>query len=67
MGSWKTEPDSFPSTKEMETWARVAWRLKGDLLVTFLNFDLRFMEFSDTEDAKWVLEARRRWFNGGSL
>ena len=67
MGSWKAKPNSFPSTKEIETWARVAWRLKGDLMVTFLNSDLMFLEFSYTEDAKWVLEAGRRWFNGGSL
>ena len=40
VGSWKTEPDSFPSTKEMKAWARVAWRLKGDLMVTFLNLDI---------------------------
>ena len=36
-------------------------------MVTFLNTDLMFLEFSDTEDAKWVLKAGRRWFNGGSL
>ena len=36
-------------------------------MVSLLNNDLLFMEFSNPEEAKWVLEAGRRWFKGGSL
>ena len=35
--------------------------------MAFLNQDLLFMEFEIPEEAKWVLEAGRRWFRGGSL
>ena len=33
VGSWKTSPNSFPIVKEVEAWARGAWRLKGKVLV----------------------------------
>ena len=36
-------------------------------MVSLLNNDLLFMEIFDPEEAKWVLEAGRRWFRGGSL
>ena len=29
VGSWKELPDSLPSAKEVESWAKVVWRLKG--------------------------------------
>ena len=53
------------SMREVEEWLKVAWRLRGDLMVNFLNNNLMFLEFSDP--AKWVLKAGRRWFRGGSL
>ena len=34
-------------------------------MVAFLNQDLCFLEFGIL--ARWVLEAGRRWFKGGSL
>ena len=37
VGSWKSQPDPFPSAKELEAWARVAWRLKGNVMVAFLK------------------------------
>ena len=67
IGSWENPPDSHRTALELEGWAKTAWRLKGSLMVAFLNQDLLFMEFEILEEAKRVLEARRRWFRGGSL
>ena len=36
-------------------------------MVAFMNQDLLVMEFADSKEAKWVIEARRRWYRGGSL
>ena len=36
-------------------------------MVAFLNQDLLFMEFEIPEEAKWVLEAERRWFRASLL
>ena len=33
-------------------------------MVSFLNKDVLFLKFVDSEDAKWVLEGGRRSFNG---
>ena len=60
-------PESYPMALELEARAKTGWRLKGSLMVTFLNQDLLFMEFEILEEAKWVLKSRRRWSRGGSL
>ena len=65
--SWENVPDSFLSAMELEAWARTTWRLKGSLMVAYMNQDLFFMEFTTLEEAKWVMELGRRWFRGGSL
>ena len=67
VGSWKTSSNSFPTVKEVEAWARGAWRLKGKVLVAYMNNDLLLLEFTYLEEAKWVLESDRRTFMGGSL
>ena len=35
--------------------------------MAFMNQYLMFMEFTNPDEAEWVLELRRRWFRGGSL
>ena len=67
VGSWENPPESYPKALELEAWAKTTWRLKGSLMVPFLNQDLLFLEFEIPEEAKWVLTSRRRWFRGGSL
>ena len=67
VGSWKTPLDPSPSTLEVEEWVRVAWLLKGNLMMVHLNNDLLFFEFVDREDAKWVFEVGKRSFRGSSL
>ena len=67
VGSWENPPDSYPSVLELEAWAKTAWRLKGSLMVASMNQDLLFLEFTNPEEAKWVKEAGRRWYRGGSL
>ena len=37
VGSWKTQPDPSPSLQKLEAWAKVAWRLKENVLFDFLN------------------------------
>ena len=37
VGSWKKIPDSIPSTRELESSARVVWKLKGGILVAFFK------------------------------
>ena len=46
MGRWEVPPDLIPLTKEMESWAKAIWRLKGGILVAFLNKDLLFFILS---------------------
>ena len=29
VGRWRTQSDLFPSVGELESWAKVAWRLEG--------------------------------------
>ena len=67
VGSWKTPLDPSSSASEVEEWVRVAWRLKGNLMMVHLNNDLLFFEFADPEDAKWVFEVGKRSFRGISL
>ena len=66
-GSWKELSDSFPSTKEVESWAKAVWRLKGGLMVAFLNNDLLIFKFEGVEEANYALEGGRRTFRGGRL
>ena len=35
IGQWKTKLEFSPSTKELEAWARMTWRLKGGVLIAF--------------------------------
>ena len=67
VGRWENPPDTYSTDLELEAWARTTWRLKGSLMVAFLNHDLQFLEFDISEEAKWVFESGRRWFRGGSL
>ena len=67
VGSWKERPDAFPSVKEVESWAKAVWRLKGGLMVAFLNNDLLIFEFEDVEEANYALEGGCRTFRGGRL
>ena len=53
--------------KESKDWVKVAWRLKGHLMIAPLNEDLLFSEFDSNEEARWVLENGRRWFKGDPL
>ena len=64
VGSWKDLSNFSPFAGEVQAWAKVAWRLEGDVMGSLLNNDLLFMEFLDPIGAKWVLEAGR-WFRGG--
>ena len=66
-GTWVNTLDLYPMALELEGWAKTTWRLKRSLMVAFLNQDLLFLEFEFPEEAKWVLEAGRRWFKGGLL
>ena len=67
VGSWKERPDALSSVKEVESWAKAVWRLKGGLMVAFLNNDLLIFEFEDAEEANYALEEGRRTFRGGRL
>ena len=58
VGSWKKTPDSIPSTRELESWAKAVWKLKGGILVAFLNRDLMLFEFDFLEESNYVLERR---------
>ena len=43
-----------PSTKELEAWAKTTWRLKGGVLIAFLNKDLLYLEFGSKVEARVV-------------
>ena len=61
VGTWKTPPASFPTVKEVKAWARGAWRLKGNIPMTYMNNDF-LLEFTFPKEAMWVLESSRRTF-----
>ena len=67
VGAWKERPGIVPSVKEVESWAKVVWRLNGGLTVAYLNNDLMSFEFEEAADATYVLEGGHRSFRGGSL
>ena len=52
VGRWEECPDACLSVKEVESWAKVVWRLKGGLRVGFLNNELLNFEFEDAARGK---------------
>ena len=64
---WKTKPEYYPMSEELEVWFRGAWRLNEEVKLAVLNEDLLILEFNSPEKAKWVLESGRRSFKGGVL
>ena len=67
IGGWKTKPEYYPMSEELEVWFREAWRLNKEVKLAVLNEDLLILEFNSPEKAKWVLESGRRSFKGGVL
>ena len=67
VGSWKQTPDFIPLTRELELWARAVWKLKGGVLVAFLNKDLMLFEFDFLEESSYVMERSCNFFRGGVL
>ena len=67
VGSWKKTPDLIPSTRELESWVRAVWKLKGGVSVAFLNRDLMLFEFDFLEESNYVLERGSNLFRGGVL
>ena len=67
VGSWKEPPDSTPSTRDLESWARAVWKLKGGILVTCFNRDLMLFEFDFLEESNYVLERGSNFSRGGVL
>ena len=67
VGSWKEHLDALPSVKKVESWAKAVWRLKGGLMVAFLNNDLLIFEFEDAAEANYEFEGGCRTFRGGRL
>ena len=43
VGRWREVLAPRPLAKEMESWAKVVWRLKGGILVAFLYEGLIFL------------------------
>ena len=37
VGKWREVPEPRPSVKEVESWAKTVWRLKGEVLIAFLH------------------------------
>ena len=67
VGSWKQTPDFIPLTRELESWARAVWKLKGGVSVAFLNKDLMLFEFDFLEESNYVMERGCNLFRGGVL
>ena len=67
VGRWKRPPNSTPMAKEMESWAKAVWRLKGGILVAFLNNELMLFELDSQEEASRALEKGSRIFKGGAM
>ena len=40
--------------EELEAWAKTTWRLKGGVLIAFLNKDLLYLEFGSKVEARVV-------------
>ena len=67
VGSWKKAPDFIPMTRELESWGRAVWKLKGGVSVAFLNKDLMLFEFDFLEESNFVMERGCNFFRGGVL
>ena len=67
VGVWEERSGIIPSVKEVESWAKVVWRLNEGLTVAYLNNDLLSFEFEEAADATYVLEGGCRSFRGGRL
>ena len=67
VGSWKELPDALPSAKEVESWAKMVWRLKGGPMVVSLNNDMLLFEFDGAKEANKTLKGGHRTFRGGKL
>ena len=67
VGRWKMRLDPFLLLQELESWAKVVWRLKGHVIVALLNQDLLYLEFSSQKEAKWVLKNRKKILKGNAL
>ena len=67
VGSWKQTPDFIPLTRELESWARAVWKLKGGVSVAFLNKNLMLFEFYFLEESNYVMERGCNLFRGGVL
>ena len=67
VGSWKVPPDLKPLTRELESWVRAAWKLKGGILVAFLYRDMMLFDFDFLEESNCVLERGCNLFRGGVL
>ena len=67
VGSWKQVPDFIPLTRELESWARAVWKLKGGVSVAFLNKDLMLFEFDFLEESNYAMERGCNLFRGGVL
>ena len=67
VGSWKQAPDFIPLTRELESWARAVWKLKGGVSVAFLNKDLMLFEFDFLEESNYAMERGCNLFRGGVL
>ena len=53
--------------EELDSWAKVVWRLKGSVSFEYLNQDLYLLEFVFADEAKCALENGKRSFRGGML
>ena len=62
VGRWEESLDDLPSVKEVESWAKAVWRLKGRLMVAFLNNELLIFEFEDDVEANFASEGGRQTF-----
>ena len=67
VGSWKQNPNLIPLSRELESWARAVWKLKGGVSVAFLNKDLMLFEFDFLEDSNYVMERGCNAFRRGVL
>ena len=67
VSSWKQTPDFIPLTRELESWARAVWKLKGGVSVAFLNKDLMLFEFDFWEESNYAMERGCDLFRGGIL
>ena len=67
VGNWKEHPNSFPLAKEVESWAKAVWRLKGGSWWRFIKTICCFLSLTMRKEANFVLEGGWRTFKGGVL